>query len=68
MQHFQGCGTTTIVTVDVGILVEAEGEFAKLLDVAGACHDQLTLTLDVVFYFVVGKIDPNVRIDSSLFI
>jgi hypothetical protein len=68
VQHFQRCGATTIVAVDVGILVEAEGEFAKFLDVAGACHDQLTLKLDVIFSLVVGTIDPNVRIDPSLFI
>jgi hypothetical protein len=67
VQHFQRCGATTIVAVDVGILVEAEGEFAKLLDVAWARHDRLTgFDVGCNFSLVVGTIDPNVRIDLSL--
>jgi hypothetical protein len=34
VQHFQRCGATTFVAIDVGVLVEAEGELAKSLDVA----------------------------------
>jgi hypothetical protein len=36
VQYFQGCSATTFVPIDVGVLVEAEGELAKSFDVTWA--------------------------------
>jgi hypothetical protein len=46
VQHFQGCSPTTLLAIDVGVLVEAEGELAKLLDVAWAYYDGLFVRSD----------------------
>jgi hypothetical protein len=45
VQHFQGCSATTFVPIDVGVLVEPEGELAKSLYVAWAGHGRLSLML-----------------------